>query len=163
VAQVGSATFLPSSANAYQATLTYTVTGVGTVLKNIERQTTTAIGLGGNYVLGQSGTYANCNNSANNGPYIDTGPLAVAQTVANLTLVFNYDSGAQCTLSGAYARNGLLFRMPNARYTCTGNLSVDTTALVYELKQTGQGLEGRFAAILPNGCREDAAFTGALR
>jgi hypothetical protein len=165
--QVGSATFQPSSTNAYQATLTYTVTGVATVVKPIERQTLRGLNLGGNYVGGQTGTYASCNASADNGPYIDTYTLAVTQgnvtPGSTLSLAFKYDSGATCTLSGGLDRRGLLTGVPAARYVCTGSLSFDINAVVYELKMTGQGIEGRFTAKLANGCLEDAAFSAAIR
>jgi hypothetical protein len=159
----GTASFQPSSINAYEATLVYTVNGVGTVVKAIERQYLGAITLTGSYVGGQSGSYANCTNAAVNGPYTDTGPLTVTQTTTTLTLSFAYGSGANCTLRGNWERRGQLFRMPGATYQCTGSLAVNTTAAVYEVKQTAQGVEGRFTATLSNGCREDAAFSAVLR
>src|SRR6266581_4435941 len=64
ISQVGSASFRPSSFNAYQGTLTYTLFGSGiTVVKSIERQSLTSIAVGGSYVGGQSGTYSGCSNS----------------------------------------------------------------------------------------------------
>lgn len=168
--QVGTASFTPDSLTAYQATLTYTVNGIGTVVKAIERQTLTSIALGGNYTGGQAGSYANCNDSANNGPYTDTfGTLAVTQTTGGIaTLSFTYDKGqATCTLSGPLEQHGQLYRIPGASYKCvpsTGNgLSFSTTATVYELKQTSQGIEGRLAATLPSGCQENANFSAVLQ
>jgi hypothetical protein len=159
----GTASFQPSSINAYEATLVYTVNGVGTVVKAIERQYLGAIALSGSYVAGQSGSYANCANAADNVLYTDTGTLTVAQTTTTLTLSFAYGSGANCTLKGNWERRGQLFRMPGATYQCTGSLSVNRPASVYEVKQTAQGVEGRFTATLANGCREDAAFSAVLR
>ena len=52
--------------------------------------------------------------------------------------------------------------MPGASYTCTGSLSFTTTATLYELKATAQGLEGRLSANLPSGCQESANFSGVL-
>jgi hypothetical protein len=162
---VGTATFQPSTLNAYQATLTYTISGIGTVVKAIERQTLGPITLAGSYVIAQTGTYANCNNSANNGPYTDTGTATVTHTISNnfVTISARYDSNATCTLQGTAQRTGQLFRIPGATYSCTGDLTVNTTGTLYELKQTGQGFEGRFAATHSNGCQESAAFTGVLR
>jgi hypothetical protein len=57
---------------------------------------------------------------------------------------------------------GQIYDMPGAAYACTGTLSLTTTATVYELKATAQGLEGRISANLPNGCQENAAFSGVL-
>ncbi len=158
----GTASFTPR--DAVSGTLSYTVNGVGTIVKQIERQTLTKIALSGSYVGGQAGTYSGCSNPADNGRYIDTYTLLVGQTTANLgTLDFEYDSNATCTLAGTLQQTGQLYRIPNATYRCTGNLTVNTTALVYELKQTAQGIEGRFTARLSNGCTEDAAFSAVLR
>ena len=58
VAQAGTASFEPSPLGAHRGTLSYTVNGVATVTKNVERQTLTTIALGGSYTGGQSGTYS---------------------------------------------------------------------------------------------------------
>jgi len=160
--QVGSATFTPSSLNAYQATLSYNASGLSAT-KSIERQPLTAPALGGSYIGGQAGSYASCSNSGDNGPYIDSYTLTVTQSTSNLSFAFVYDSGATCTLSGSYQINGQLVRMPGATYVCTGNLSINTNAVIYEIRQTGQGIEGRFDATLSNACRESASFSAAIR
>jgi hypothetical protein len=162
--QVGTATFQPSDLNAFEATLTYTVTGVGTVTKSIERQTLTTIGLGGAYVGGQSGSYSNCTSSSSNGAYIDKHLLTVTHnTSSTATFTFVYDVGATCVLSGTLEQHGQQYRIPGASYQCTGNLSFNTTATMYEIKATARGVEGRFAATLPSGCAENANFSGVLR
>jgi hypothetical protein len=161
--QVGTASFQPNASNAYQATLVYTVNGVGTVTKQIVRQTLTQIAIGGAYLGGQTGAYSGCNTSANNGPYTDKFSLSVAQSASgSATLTFTYDSGATCTLSGVLQQYGQLYDMPVATYTCTGTLAFTTTATLYELKATALGFEGRLAANLPSSCREDANFSGVL-
>ena len=53
--------------------------------------------------------------------------------------------------------------MPGATYACTGNLAFTTTAAVYELMATAQGIEGRLAAKLPSGCQENASFSAVLK
>jgi hypothetical protein len=63
----GTVSFQPSGP--YTAKLNYTVTGVGTVTKLIQRQTLTAITVGGAYIGGQSGAYSGCNIGANDGTY----------------------------------------------------------------------------------------------
>lgn len=167
---VGTATFTPSALNAYQGTLVYSVNGIGAVTKAIERQTLTTIALGGTYTGGQAGAYASCNTSSSNGPYTDTYTLTVAQTPGGTgTLTFAYPPGggdATCTLSGQLDQRGQLYRMPSASYICMPNsptgLSFNTTATVYELKQTSLGIEGRFTATLPNGCQENANFSAVF-
>ena len=162
--QVGTASFEPDAANAYQATLTYAVDGIGSVTKRIERQSLTQIALGGSYVGAQTGGYAGCPASANNGPYTDTYALAISQAVAgSATLSFTYNSGATCTLSGTLQQNGQLYQMGGATYACSGSLNFNTTATVYELKATAQGVEGRLAATLPSGCQENANFSAVLK
>ena len=162
--QVGTAVFTPDALNAYQATLMYTVNGIGSVTKSIERQTLTTIALGGTYVGGQAGGYANCRDSANNGPYTDKFTLTAAQTTGNVaTFTFQYDSGATCVLSGTLEQHGQLYRIGGASYACTGSLSFTTTATLHEIKATAQGIEGRLAATLPSGCQENANFAGVLR
>jgi hypothetical protein len=163
--QVGTATFTPNSLNAYQATLVYSVNGIGAVTKAIERQTLTSIALGGTYTGGQAGGYTSCTSSGTNGPYTDTFTLTVAQTTGNAaTLTFVYGSGATCTMSGTLEQHGQLYRIPGASYACTGSLTYTTTATLYELKQTSLGIEGRLAATLPSsGCQENASFSGVLQ
>jgi hypothetical protein len=161
---VGTATFQPDSLNAYQATLTYTVNGIGTVIKSIERQTLTTIALSGSYVGGQTGAYTSCS-SGGDSSYTDTYNLGVTQTTDGIaTFTFDYsDAAATCTLSGVLEQHGQLYRIPGASYTCTGGLQFSANSTtIYEIKQTAQGIEGRFAASLPNGCREDANFSAVF-
>jgi hypothetical protein len=161
--QVGTASFQPD-VDAYHATLAYTVNGVGSVSKQIVRQTLTRIVLGGSYVGGQAGTYSNCATSAQNGPYTDTFALEVTHAVnGSAVLDFTYGSGATCMLSGTVAQFGQLYDMPGATYACTGSLAFTTSAVVYELKATAQGIEGRLVANLPSGCRESASFSAVLK
>jgi hypothetical protein len=162
---VGTASFTPNALNTYDATLTWTVNGVGTVSKAITRQTLTSIALGGSYSGGQSGSYGNCSDSSQNGTYTDWYTLALAHTANNVaTFTFNYSSGAVCTLSGTLEQHGKLYRIPGASYVCTGTLVFNTTATVYEIKATSLGVEGRFAASLPgSNCQENANFSAVLQ
>jgi hypothetical protein len=161
---VGTATFTPSGTNAYEATLSYTVSGAGAVTKSIERQYLGPIALSGTYAASQAGTYGGCSSSGDNGSYIDAATLTVSQTTANaITLAFGYGSGANCTLSGTAERKGPLFQIANAAYKCTGKLTVSTTANVYEVRKTSLGVEGRFTARLSSGCQETASFAAVLR
>lgn len=157
--QVGIASFQPDALDAYHATLTYAVNGIGSVSKRVVRQSLTQIAIGGSYLGAQSGSYSGCSAS---GPYTDKYTLTVSQSAGAATLTFTYDSGAMCTISGALQQYGQLFDMPGASYACTGSLVFTTTASVYELKATAQGFEGRLTANLPSGCQENANFSGVL-
>ena len=133
-------------------------------VKHIVRQSLTSIAVGGSFIGAQPGSYSTCNSSDRNGPYADKYSLSVAQANSgSATLTFRYDSGATCTLSGTLEQHGQLYDMSGAAYTCTGNLQFTTTATVYELKATAQGLEGRLSENLPSGCRENANFSAVLR
>jgi len=158
----GTASFTPSSVDAYHATLAYTVPGVGSFSKAIEREPLTLIALGGSYQGTQSGAYAGCSDPSINGPYTDNYSLSVSQTTTSATLAFTYASGATCTISGSTRQYGQLFDMPNASYVCSGTLSYTTTAAVYEMKATALGLEGRLSATVGGGCQENANFAGVL-
>jgi hypothetical protein len=157
---VGTASFQPSTTNGGQGTLTYTVVGVPTVSKVIQRQTLTTATFSGNYYGGETIAYTACNNSANNSNFTDSFPLAVTQSATALTLAFAYEGlGATCTMSGALTQNGLLYSIPTATYTCTDGLS--TTAVISNIKQTAQGIEGQFTAPGTNGdnCTEFTRFS----
>ena len=150
----GTASFSP--ADAAHGTLTYTLNGGPTVVKSIVRQTLVTIDLTGNYTGGQAGGYSNCMDPSG---YKDTFDLQVTQSGGSVALAFNYSGlGEGCTLSGTLVQNGQLYTVPSATYTCDDGLK--TTASLFEIKKTSQGIEGRFTAPSVGGCREDAAFSG---
>jgi len=157
VTAAGTASFTP--VNAYQGTLNYTLSAGPTVTKSIVRQSLVAIDLTGNYTGGQAGGYSNCSDASQNGLYKDTFDLQVTQSAGVLTLIFSYNGlGESCTFSGALVQNGQLFTVPSASYTCQDGLN--TTASMSEIKQTSQGIEGKFSASGVGSCSEDAAFYG---
>jgi hypothetical protein len=153
----GTASFRPSTTNNFQGTLIYTVNGVGTVTKSVQRfNDHPPIPLAGSYYGAESGAYSGCTSTGN---FKDRFPLQVTQTSSLLTLVFAYeDAGATCTMSGAWVQNGLLYSIPTATYTC--NPGFTTTAAMSNIKQTAQGIEGQYSA--PGtfgGCQEDTRFS----
>jgi hypothetical protein len=166
---VGTASFTPSTVNAYSGVLSYTVTvGVPspvTVTKPVQRLTLTTIALGGDYIGGQTGAYSACLSSGDNGSYTDTYKLNVTQTPAGVaTFLFTYDGGATCTMSGTLQQHGFLYDITGASYVCTGGLTYSTTARMYEIKATSLGIEGRLQAPIPGaGCAEDAVFSAVLK
>jgi hypothetical protein len=159
--QVGSAVFTPSSANNYQATLTYVVDGVGTVTKAIERQTLTVIPLGGAYIGGISASQTSCNDPSGNGAYQRPYELQVTHTPGGgVTFAFDYTTFV-CTLSGTLAQHGNQYTVSGASYRCTGGFS--GTADMTDIKATAQGVEGRWASATGRGCQETAKFSAVLR
>ena len=163
-AQVGTATFTPSTLNNYEGTLSYTVSGVGTVTKAVTRLTLTPILLTANYVGGQSGSYTGCTAAASNKTYQDFFNLSVSQSGMNVTLAFTYQSSTPpltCSLTGTMVQNGSIYRIANATYQCSDGLS--TNASVSNLRATPLGIEGQFdAPTVGGGCRETANFGGTL-
>jgi hypothetical protein len=159
--QVGSASFRPSTSNAYQATLTYVVNGVGTVIKSVERQTLTTITIGGLYTGGLSAAQTSCNTSSDNGSYTNTYGLQVTQTNAGaVTLSFTYPTYA-CQITGVLAQHGGQYTITGASYSCTpGGFSA--TADLSEVKATAQGIEGRWISAVGSGCIESAWFSAVL-
>jgi hypothetical protein len=156
----GTATFTPSTTNNYQGTLTYTVTGVGTVTKAIERLPLTPMLLAGNYVGGQAGAYSGCTSNSSNNLYQDFYTLQVTQAGNGVSMKFSFTGGSLlvCTLAGTFVQTGQLGGIPSASYQCSDGLK--TNASVYNLRATPLGIEGQFSA--PNvssGCREDANFS----
>lgn len=156
----GTVSFQPSGP--YTAKLIYTVNGVGTVTKFIQRQNLTAITVGGAYSGAQSGTYSNCSTSTSNGAYRDFYDLQVTQlTDGTVTFAFTYTT-LSCTFSGTLELHGQLYSVPVATYQCSDGLR--TSAAMTEIKATAQGVEGRISAPSVGGnCREDAQFSSVLR
>jgi hypothetical protein len=156
VVLVGTVSFQPLGP--YTAKLIYTVTGIGTVTKVIQRQTLSRIIVGGTYSGGQSGAYSNCSMSTTNGPYRDFFDLQVTQlTDGTVTFAFAY-TNLSCTFSGTLVQQGQLYSVPVASYQCSDGLQ--TSAAMTEIKATAQGIEGRFSAPSVGGnCSEDAAFS----
>ena len=159
VGVAGTVSFQPLTPST--ARLIYTVNGVGTVTKVIQRQTLTAITIGGVYAGGQSGTYSGCSTGTSNGPYRDFFDLSLTQlTNQSVTFSFVYTNNLSCTFSGTLVQTGQLYSVPNAAYSC--NNGVNTTATMTEIKATAQGVEGRFSASYGGNCREDARFSGVI-
>ena len=157
--EIGTASFQPDPDNSNLGTLTYTITGVGTVTKSLQRLTLTGIPVTGTYVGGQAGAYTGCSSSS---LYQDTFTLQVSQTSGIASLSFSYQGlNESCSFVGTIAQNGALHFIPNATYTCDKMAS--TAAVVSDVKITAQGIEGRFAAPdTGGGCREEARFSAVL-
>ena len=145
----------------YTAKLIYTVTGVGTVTKFIQRQNLTTITVGGTYGGAQTGTYSNCSTSANNVSYTDYFNLQVTQlTNGSVTFAFSY-AAFSCTFSGTLVQHGQLYSVPGASYQCASDPTF--SANLTEIKATAQGIEGQFSASVGGNCHEDAHFSAVLR
>ena len=159
VGPAGTASFQPLTP--YTARLVYTVNGVGTVTKLIQRQTLTAITIGGDYTGGLNLAQAQCANSGSgtltvnfsiNQPLNNNGPVTVN--------MFRAD-GVNCIFTGPATQFGKLYQMLNATYTC--NNGRNTTANINELGASTFGIEGRWSAFVQDGCVETGVFDAVKR
>ena len=160
--QVGTATFTPTSTTT--GTLVYNVNAANEV-KAIVRQTLTSIATGGSY-FGTGVIYTTgCSNPGNNNRQVADVDPVVTQTVSGQMQIVLTFGPETCTLAGTFVQEGLLFRIPIATYVCkNGNqTSLDTSAMVYEMKSTSIGLEGRWTAPdVGGGCKEDGSFASVF-
>ncbi len=159
ISVAGTASFQPTSP--YTAKLIYTVNGVATVTKIIQRQTLTLITLGGAYagvaIVDESGC-------AMAGRTISDVDVTVTQQVNNsgpISIVLNYlASGTSCTFSGSVIQWGKLYQIPSATYSCSNGFK--STAMIDELNATPHGLEMLWRAPATQGCTESGTFSGPL-
>lgn len=154
--QVGSVTFITSSEST--GSLAYNVDAV-TVAKAVERQTLQMINIAGTYTGALITDTYNCDDGSPVRTLKRFVDASASQAVGGPSqLSFSFAGGGTCSFNGNATQAGQLFRMDNATYTCgTG------PAIVYELKATGQGLEGRWRAPVAGGCTEFGVFAAVLK
>lgn len=162
----GTVSFHPT--DPYHATLTYTVTGVGTVTKSVERQTLTPYQMSGTYSGSASGTINSCVNPGQNEPvYRSRYVLTVTQTGdQSATLVFAFvdqaHNGLVCTMTGPLTHIGRLYQL-NGQSTCTvmgQPAGPAQTVTIDGLHPSGQGIEGHFTSV--SGCTASIHFSAVL-
>jgi hypothetical protein len=160
----GTAAFTPS--DIYHATLTYTVTGLATVTKAIQRQTLSPYQMAGNYSGSMAGSISACTNPGNDDPMFrgryNLTVTQVGDTLATLTFTFvdTGHNGIVCTGSGPLTHLGRIYQMAGA-LACTGpgQDGVPRPATIDSLHPTGQGIEGKITS--PNfggGCTGSLHF-----
>jgi hypothetical protein len=134
----GTASFQPS--DNYHATLTYTVTGLPTVMKAIQRQTLSAFQMAGNYSGSMAGSIGGC-----------AGPQDTTH------------SGIVCTVAGSLTHLGRLYQLVGT-LACTGPGQDNTPRQVTidSFHPTGQGIEGKVTGDAGGGCTETLRFAAVL-
>jgi hypothetical protein len=163
--QVGTIAFNPI--DAYHATLIYTVNGIGTVTKTVQRQTLTAYTLGGNYSGSMSGSVSSCNDPmSNDAAFRGRYGLTVTQVgdqSATLSFAFvdSTHAGLVCTLAGPLTHLGRVYQMANVQASCTG-LPTGPTGIhsdtVDAFNVTGEGIEGHWTGNMGGGCTVSLHF-----
>ena len=154
---------VPAAGRPTRPRLIYTVNGVGTVTKTIQRQTLTAITVGGMYSGAQSGTYSGCTR-------LDQRPLSrFLRSASHAAHQFRASPSHLVTtrtsvalFPGRSSKTVSCTACPPPPINCSDGLN--TSASMTEIKATAQGVEGRFSApSVGRNCREDAQFSGVLR
>jgi hypothetical protein len=164
---VGTVSFTPT--DLYHATLTYTVNGVGTVTKAVQRETLTPYVLSGNYSGSMSGSISGCTDpTANDAAFRGRYGLSATQVAdESVTLVFTFvdaiHNGIVCTLSGPLTHLGRLYQF-NAQITCSGpgQSGNPHSVTINSLHPTGQGIEGRLTGQTGGGCTASLHFAAVL-
>ncbi len=158
---VGTVSFQPTGP--YTARLVYTVTGVATVTKNIQRQPLTPITIGGSYTGGLHLSQTGCPNSGTGTINVDINVTQSANNLGPTSIVFNYPAGLVCTFTGNLTAWGKLYQMSSATYTCNGTPPRNTTARLDEIAATAHGIEGTWSAPVESGCTESGTFGAVLK
>jgi hypothetical protein len=165
-AEAGTVTFAPS--DAYHATISYTVNGVGTVTKPVQRQTLAPYVLSGNYSGAGSGSIVNCANPGSNEPVYRSRFDAVVTQVADqsATLVFTFldpaHAGLVCTMTGSLSHFGRLYQL-NGQSSCTFNgtpVGPVQAVTIDAFHPTAHGIEGHITAIA--GCTASVHIAAVL-
>jgi hypothetical protein len=156
---VGTATFQPT--DSYHATFTYTINGVGTVTKTVQRQTLTPYVLAGSYSGSLSGSVSGCANPAHNVPSLtyrfNLTVTQVGDQSATLSFTIVDANNVVCTLSGALTHFGRLYQIANASYQCP--LSTAVQAKIDNFHPTDHAIEGRWIADDGGSCSESIHFS----
>ena len=117
--------------------------------------------LGRTYLGGVILRTSQCSGGSRNSTIGYTGQITVTQLESGtIELDFVLDPGPTCVMRGAGTQKGQLFRIPSAQYTCDGGFSA--TAMVYEMKATALGIEGRWFANTSGNCQEDGRFSAVF-
>lgn len=162
----GTATFTPT--DAYHATLSYTVNGVGTITKAVQRQTLAPYMLAGNYSGSGSGGITSCPNPGQDEPsYRSRFGLTVTQVAdQSATLVFTFvdqaHAGLVCTLTGPMTHLGRLYQLIG-QSSCTANgapVGQVQAVTIDAFHTTSHGIEGHITQI--DGCTASVHFAAVL-
>lgn len=158
VSPAGTVSFQPI--DAYTAKLVYTVNGVGTVTKNIQRQTLTPSALSGNYTGGLVLSQSQCANSGTGTINMNASVSQPPNNVGPTSIGFTRADGLVCNFTGQLKSWGKVYQMQQGSYTCSNGRS--TTANVDEIAATAHGIEGNWSALVEGGCVETGTFDAVL-
>lgn len=157
-ATVGTAQFQAESVT--RGSLTYSVDGTN-VVKTIERQSLTAIELGGTYLGGMLiKSSAQCESGASSTPYAYQ--LIVTEKANSVVEIDQITLGGatDCIMEGTTIQTGRVRTMASGTYKCDA-LGIDTTVNISDIRRTSNGgIELAWIAPLGGGCTETGTFSG---
>jgi hypothetical protein len=161
---IGKITFTPASSTT--GTLVYVVNNVTTTLE-LKRLTLTENMLNGTYWGMAAIRSSNCSSSINNGTFFERIILDVAKQAGSTqaTYVFTIEDYV-CTMKGTLIQEGRFQKINNASYVCYSgnNKIVDSTANLFNIAATTQGIEGEWTSNRGWGnCREEVHFAAVLQ
>jgi hypothetical protein len=165
---VGTISFKPT--DLYHANVTYTVNGVGSANKTVQRQTLTPYVLAGNYSGSMSGAISGCSDPTGNDPAFRAryGLVVTQAGDASATLVFTFvdtnHNGIACTVTGPLTHFGRLYQMPGT-IACTGpgQDGIAHPMTIDSFHPTGQGIEGKISSTnFGGGCNGTLHFAAVL-
>jgi len=167
VATVGTVSFVPI--DIYSANVTYTITGVPTVTKTVQRQTLASYRLAGNYSGSMSGTVAGCADPADNDDHLrgrfglnvtQSGDAASALT---FTFTDTAHAGLVFVVTGSLTHLGRLYKLTGQFSSTSPQETIPPhPATIEAYHPTGQGIEGRIMTTLGDGCRLSIPFSAVL-
>jgi len=159
VTTAGTVSFQPLSP--YTAQLVYTVNGVGTVTKTVQRQPLTPSAISGNYSGGLVLAQSQCANSGSGTLNMNTSITQPLNNVGATTIGMARADGLTCNFTGQLTQWGKLYQMQNATYTCSNGRA--TSANVDELSLTTHGIQGSWSAFVEGGCVETGVFDAVVQ
>jgi hypothetical protein len=145
----------------YTAKLVYTVNGVGTVNKTVQRQALTPFSIAGDYTGGLVLAQSQCANAGSGTLTVNISVSQPLNNVGNVSIGVARADGITCTFTAPVKQWGKLYQMQSATYTCNNGRS--TTANVDELSSTAHGIEGTWSALVEGGCVETGTFDAVMR
>jgi hypothetical protein len=159
VTAAGTVSFQPLGP--YTAQLVYTVNGVGTVTKTVQRQSLTPNAISGDYTGGLVLAQAQCANSGSGTLTVNASITQPLNNVGQTSIGMARADGLTCTFTGQLTQWGKVYQMANATYTCSNGRA--TSANIDELGATAHGIGGSWSAFVEGGCVETGIFDAVLR
>jgi hypothetical protein len=160
IAQAGTATFAPTSAQT--GVLTYTVDGA-TIAKPVERIFLAPVSVAGQYIGAVTARQSNCG-----GPPVifewDQFDVLHSTATGSVRIDFLSNSTGQlvCRMEGTAVQRGKILLVENGSYECP-QIAFSASVRIYNLRPTPAGFEGQYVATGAGACTETGQFSGVTQ